>query len=139
MCVCEHGGVHACMRMCVCGRVGVWACRCVLACACDDARVHVHVFMCLPPTPSTKSVKDSQQPHISGDDTSLATGPHLHYEFYVNGAVRNPVTVKLPKALPIAAAEKPLFFAQMQKYMMQLASYTQKVYPITQIALANEQ
>ena len=35
--------------------------------------------------------------------TGLATGPHLHYEFLVNGQNRDPMTVALPKANPIAA------------------------------------
>jgi murein DD-endopeptidase MepM/ murein hydrolase activator NlpD len=41
--------------------------------------------------------------------TGLAAGPHLHYEFLLNGVHRNPRTVKLPDARPIAKKYKAEF------------------------------
>ena len=46
--------------------------------------------------------------------SGLATGPHLHYEFHVNGAVKNPLTVKLPKARSVPKAEAARFKAQIK-------------------------
>ena len=37
--------------------------------------------------------------------TGLATGPHLHYEFRVDGVQRDPLTVTLPKPAPLPAAQ----------------------------------
>lgn len=41
--------------------------------------------------------------------TGLATGPHLHYEFRVAGVQRNPFSIPLPSALPVAAQHKKDF------------------------------
>jgi murein DD-endopeptidase MepM/ murein hydrolase activator NlpD len=54
--------------------------------------------------------------------TGLAAGPHLHYEFLVNGVHRNPRTVKLPDAKPIAAKYKTEFTGLAKKRLQELTS-----------------
>ncbi|MDB3966691.1 peptidoglycan DD-metalloendopeptidase family protein [Porticoccaceae bacterium] len=64
--------------------------------------------------------------------TGYATGPHLHYEFLVNGVHRNPRTVKLPQSQPIAKAEKAAFLKATKSRLAKLAEYQQP----TQLASA---
>jgi murein DD-endopeptidase MepM/ murein hydrolase activator NlpD len=41
--------------------------------------------------------------------TGLTSGPHLHYEFKIDGQQRNPMSVALPNAQPIGGAYKTAF------------------------------
>jgi murein DD-endopeptidase MepM/ murein hydrolase activator NlpD len=44
--------------------------------------------------------------------TGLATGPHLHYEYRVDGVFKNPQTVKFPEGLPIDGPQRADFLAK---------------------------
>lgn len=52
--------------------------------------------------------------------SGLATGPHLHYEFHINGVHRNPLTVTLPNANPIQEKYKTDFWEKAKPLLKQL-------------------
>jgi murein DD-endopeptidase MepM/ murein hydrolase activator NlpD len=72
-----------------------------------------------------QSIKQRQLIGTVGS-TGYATGPHLHYEFLVNGIHRNPRTVKLPQAKPIENAEKDNFVRATQPMLAQLIKFQAK-------------
>ena len=52
--------------------------------------------------------------------TGWATGPHLHYEFRIAGAARNPLAVPLPAGIPVARHDMDAFRARAQPLAAQL-------------------
>lgn len=95
-----------------------------------------------------KAVKKNQrvdQRQVIGwvGSTGYATGPHLHYEFLLNGVHRNPRTIvdKLPKPKKITPTEMALYQRATRGLHLQLSTYAvQAGYrsPSTVVALGSD-
>ena len=59
--------------------------------------------------------------------TGYATGPHLHYEFLVNGVHQNPRTVSLPQAKPVSKQEVARFRERTFERLVLLDHFNQQV------------
>jgi murein DD-endopeptidase MepM/ murein hydrolase activator NlpD len=72
-----------------------------------------------------QSVSQGQNVGAVGQ-TGWATGPHLHFEFRVNGAHRDPMAIaKQSESVPVAAASRPAFNQAAAQVRTQLAAAAQ--------------
>ncbi len=86
--------------------------------------LYAHMNQIKPGMKRGKRVSQGQTVGYVGS-TGYATGPHLHYEFRVNGVHRNPLTVPLPQAQPLPKTELANFKPLSSKMLAQLETYKQ--------------
>lgn len=107
------------------GRKGGYGKTVVLKHGGKYSTLYAHLYKYARGIRTGKRVKQGQIIGYVGK-SGLATGPHLHYEFRVNGVHRNPLTVKLPKAESINKKTLPAFLQTISPMLAELDRITGK-------------
>ncbi|WP_409159567.1 murein DD-endopeptidase MepM [Pectobacterium sp. B2J-2] len=77
--------------------------------------MHMHRILVKP----GQKVKRGDRIGLSGN-TGRSTGPHLHYEFWINQQAVNPLTAKLPRSEGLTGKERRDYLAQVKEVVPQL-------------------
>jgi len=85
--------------------------------------LYAHLCRFAPRIKAGRSVRQGQIIGYVGS-TGFATGPHLHYELRVDGVHRDPLTVGLPRALPLSRIDQRRFHIKAQSLLARLDSLT---------------
>ncbi len=91
----------------------------VLAHANDYTTLYGHLSRFARGIRTGKRVRQGQTIGYVGS-TGLSTGPHLHYEFRINGVHQNPLTVKLPGSPPLPLDQREAFRRATSQVLAQL-------------------